>query len=107
LSNVPFNCVLLFLFQASSQPLSPHPISPAPSPLSPLSPGSGVDFSTPPQLTSLLDNSAARHRMSLKPKNQRASAKNKRVITSVSIFLWPFLNQLSIFVKRCCSDHVF
>ncbi|XP_016385203.1 flocculation protein FLO11-like [Sinocyclocheilus rhinocerous] len=41
-----------------------------------------VDFSTPPQFTSLLDNSAARHRMSLKPKNQRASAKNKRATTS-------------------------
>ncbi|XP_026074638.1 flocculation protein FLO11-like isoform X2 [Carassius auratus] len=37
-----------------------------------------VDFSTPPQFTSLLNNSAARHRMSLKPKNQRASAKNRR-----------------------------
>ncbi|XP_067299580.1 CRACD-like protein isoform X2 [Pseudorasbora parva] len=64
--------------KASSQPLSPRPISPAPVPLSPLAPVSGVDFSTPPRFTSLLDNSAARHRMSLKPKNQRASAKNKR-----------------------------
>lgn len=63
--------------QASSQPLSPRSISPAP--LSPQAPGSAVDFSTPPQVVSLLDNSAARHRMSLKPKNQRASAKNKRV----------------------------
>ncbi|XP_050975954.1 mucin-17 isoform X2 [Labeo rohita] len=67
--------------QASSQPLSPRLISPAPAPLSPLDPGS-VDFSTPPQFTSLLDNSAARHRMSIKPKNQRASAKNKRATTS-------------------------
>ncbi|XP_059417311.1 mucin-2-like [Carassius carassius] len=41
-----------------------------------------VDFSTPPQFTSLLNNSAARHRMSLKPKNQRASAKNRRATTS-------------------------
>ncbi|KAL0183927.1 hypothetical protein M9458_019623, partial [Cirrhinus mrigala] len=54
---------------------------PAPAPLSPLDPGS-VDFSTPPQFISLLDNSAARHRMSIKPKNQRASAKNKRATTS-------------------------
>ncbi|XP_016341972.1 mucin-4-like isoform X2 [Sinocyclocheilus anshuiensis] len=59
--------------QASSQPLSPQLVSPTPAPLS---------FSTPPQFTSLLDNSAARHRMSLKPKNQRASAKNRRVTTS-------------------------
>ncbi|XP_043104288.1 flocculation protein FLO11 isoform X2 [Puntigrus tetrazona] len=64
--------------KASSQPLSPRPVSPAPAPLSPGS----VGFSTPPQFTSLLDNSAARHRMSLKPKNQRASAKNRRVTTS-------------------------
>ncbi|KAK2905241.1 hypothetical protein Q8A67_007040 [Cirrhinus molitorella] len=63
--------------QASSQPLAPRPISPVPAPLSPGS----VDFSTPPQFTSLLDNSAARHRMSIKPKNQRASAKNKRATT--------------------------
>ncbi|XP_052461346.1 uncharacterized protein LOC128019418 isoform X3 [Carassius gibelio] len=41
-----------------------------------------VDFSTPPQFTSLLNNSAARHRMSLKPKNQRASAKNRRATIS-------------------------
>uniref|UniRef100_A0A8C0YC36 Si:ch211-121j5.4 n=1 Tax=Cyprinus carpio carpio TaxID=630221 RepID=A0A8C0YC36_CYPCA len=61
--------------------LQPWPVSPAPAPLSPLALGS-VDFSTPPQFTSLLDNSAARHRMSLKPKNQRASAKNRRVTTS-------------------------
>ncbi|XP_016378839.1 mucin-5AC isoform X2 [Sinocyclocheilus rhinocerous] len=67
--------------KAFSQPLSPRPVSPAPAPFSPLAPGS-VDFSTPPQFTSLLDNSAARHRMSLKPKNQRASAKNRRVTTS-------------------------
>ncbi|XP_026128086.1 flocculation protein FLO11-like [Carassius auratus] len=72
----------LFLpFQTSSQLISPRPVSPAPATLSPLAPGS-VDFSTPPQFTSLLDNSAARHRMSLKPKNQRASAKNRRVTTS-------------------------
>ncbi|XP_059355701.1 mucin-2 [Carassius carassius] len=67
--------------QTSSQLISPRPVSPAPATLSPLAPGS-VDFSTLPQFTSLLDNSAARHRMSLKPKNQRASAKNRRVTTS-------------------------
>ncbi|XP_056321048.1 mucin-2 isoform X2 [Danio aesculapii] len=66
--------------KASSQPLSPQSISPTP--LSPQAPGSKVDFSTPPQVVSLLDNSAARHRMSLKPKNQRASAKNKRLTTT-------------------------
>ncbi|XP_051566937.1 uncharacterized protein LOC127448453 [Myxocyprinus asiaticus] len=67
--------------QASSQPLSPRPVSPAPAPLSRFSTSSVVDFNAPPQFTSLLDNSAAHHRMSVKPKNQRASTK-KRVITS-------------------------
>ncbi|XP_051565149.1 proteoglycan 4-like isoform X2 [Myxocyprinus asiaticus] len=68
--------------KASSQPLSPLPISPAPAPLSSFATSSGVDFNAPPQFTSLLDNSAARHRMSIKPKNQRVGAKNKRLITS-------------------------
>ncbi|XP_068185751.1 CRACD-like protein [Antennarius striatus] len=36
-----------------------------------------VDFSSPAQSTSCLDNSAARHRMSIKPKNQRASTKRR------------------------------
>lgn len=49
-----------------------------------------MDFSSPPQFASLLDSSAARHRMSIKPKNQRASAKNKRMVTSVG----PLLNLL-------------
>ncbi|KAG8586810.1 hypothetical protein GDO81_005487 [Engystomops pustulosus] len=36
-----------------------------------------ADFSTPPQNSTFLDNSAARHRLSVKPKNQRLS-KNRR-----------------------------
>ncbi|XP_055072492.2 uncharacterized protein cracdla isoform X1 [Misgurnus anguillicaudatus] len=66
----------------SFQPLFPQPISTAFLPISPSNSSSGVDFSTPPQFTSLLDNSAARHRMSIKPKNQRAGGKNKRTVTS-------------------------
>ncbi|XP_024141975.1 CRACD-like protein isoform X1 [Oryzias melastigma] len=41
-----------------------------------------LDFSTPPRALSRLDSSAARHRMSVKPRNQRASTKKK--ISSVS-----------------------
>ncbi|XP_052003767.1 proteoglycan 4-like [Xyrauchen texanus] len=67
--------------QDSSWPLSPRPVSPSPAPLSRFSTSSVVDFNAPPQFTSLLDNSAAHHRMSIKPKNQRASTK-KRLITS-------------------------
>lgn len=32
-----------------------------------------ADFATPPQFSSFLDNSAARHRLSVKPRNQRSS----------------------------------
>ncbi|XP_045560539.1 mucin-5AC isoform X2 [Salmo salar] len=83
--------------QATSQPLS-HPLSPMPkppltsfvhptpsAPLSAFSPASpALDFSTPAQFTPSLDNSAARHRMSIKPRNQRASAKNKRLTMTES-----------------------
>uniref|UniRef100_A0A4W5N8Q6 Si:ch211-121j5.4 n=1 Tax=Hucho hucho TaxID=62062 RepID=A0A4W5N8Q6_9TELE len=83
--------------QATSQPLS-HPLSPMPKPpltsfvhptpsaplsaFSPVSPA--LDFSTPAQFTPSLDNSAARHRMSIKPRNQRASAKNRRLTMTES-----------------------
>ncbi|XP_036830993.1 CRACD-like protein isoform X2 [Oncorhynchus mykiss] len=78
--------------QACSQPSS-RPLSPVPKPrltnsvphtpsapqtaFSPAPPA--LDFITPAQFTPCLDNSAARHRMSIKPRNQRASAKNKRL----------------------------
>ncbi|XP_031656016.1 mucin-2 isoform X2 [Oncorhynchus kisutch] len=79
-------------YKACSQPLS-RPLSPVPKPpltnsaphtpsapqtaFSPAPPA--LDFITPAQFTPCLDNSAARHRMSIKPRNQRASAKNKRL----------------------------
>ncbi|XP_069613606.1 CRACD-like protein isoform X2 [Ranitomeya imitator] len=36
-----------------------------------------VDFSTPPQYSTFLDNSAARHRLSIKPRNQRLSTSRR------------------------------
>ncbi|KAL7881682.1 hypothetical protein AOLI_G00085300, partial [Acnodon oligacanthus] len=69
--------------QPSAQPVLPRPISPTPAPVSPSVPGPGVDFSTPAQFIPCLDNSAARHRMSVKPRNQRASTKSRRLPTSV------------------------
>ncbi|KAL6484837.1 hypothetical protein MHYP_G00068820 [Metynnis hypsauchen] len=66
----------------SAQPVLPRPISPTPAPVSPSVPGPGVDFSTPAQFIPCLDNSAARHRMSVKPRNQRASTKSRRLPTS-------------------------
>ncbi|KAM9801995.1 capping protein-inhibiting regulator of actin dynamics [Syngnathus typhle] len=38
-----------------------------------------LDFSTPAQFTPSLDTSAARHRMSIKPRNQRVSTKRRAV----------------------------
>lgn len=78
-------------FQPSSRPLSPIP-KPTPSKPVPLTPSvplplsvssnssssaaePPLDFSSPPQFTPCLDTSAARHRMSVKPRNQRASTK--------------------------------
>ncbi|XP_066563036.1 CRACD-like protein isoform X2 [Amia ocellicauda] len=61
--------------QPPSRPLSPV-YRPSPKSASPLSPS--ADFSSPPQLTTCLDNSAARHRLSVKPRKQRASARGRR-----------------------------
>ncbi|MEQ2242312.1 hypothetical protein ILYODFUR_034630 [Ilyodon furcidens] len=81
-------------FQTTSQPTSP-PVSPISrlsqtrsqpqihfSPLGPNYPSTStveapVDFSTPAKFSTSLDTSAARHRMSIKPRNQRALAKKK------------------------------
>ncbi|XP_062303166.1 CRACD-like protein [Osmerus eperlanus] len=66
--------------QPSSRPLSPAPpglACPAPSSEQETSPG--VDLTSPLQYAPSLDNSAARHRMSVKPRNQRASAKGRKV----------------------------
>lgn len=66
-------------------PLKPaiRPVTQTPShPLSPSfhsnsSVGAKLDFSSPAQFTPCLDTSAARHRMSVKPRNQRASSKRR------------------------------
>ncbi|XP_033868054.3 CRACD-like protein isoform X2 [Acipenser ruthenus] len=76
--------------QVSSQPSS-RALSPvaktnyrASSPLSPTVQTSNrctspvVDFSSPPEFSACLDNSAAKHRLSVKPRNQRAGAKGRR-----------------------------
>nr|XP_046219679.1 proteoglycan 4-like isoform X2 [Oncorhynchus gorbuscha]XP_046219680.1 proteoglycan 4-like isoform X2 [Oncorhynchus gorbuscha] len=71
--------------QPSSRPLFPVPKPPLTNsvPHTPSAPQTAfspaLDFITPAQFTPCLDNSAARHRMSIKPRNQRASAKNKRL----------------------------
>ncbi|XP_059409300.1 CRACD-like protein isoform X2 [Carassius carassius] len=71
-------------FQPSLRPLSPVSKYQSPQPIiSPASalttPTAGADFSSPAGFMPRLDNSAARHRMSVKPRNQRASTRGKRV----------------------------
>ncbi|KAM9346807.1 uncharacterized protein cracdla [Symphorus nematophorus] len=89
--------------QPFSRPLSPIP-KPAPTksvpppashplPLSVTSNSSSSvveppsDFSSPAQVTACLDTSAARHRMSVKPRNQRASTKKRLAVTDSSSLL--------------------
>uniref|UniRef100_A0A8C1US79 Si:ch211-149l1.2 n=1 Tax=Cyprinus carpio TaxID=7962 RepID=A0A8C1US79_CYPCA len=74
------------VYKPSSRPLSPvSKLSPQPI-ISPASssttPTAGADFSNPAGFMPRLDNSAARHRMSVKPRNQRASTRGKRVSLS-------------------------
>ncbi|XP_023193012.1 uncharacterized protein KIAA1211-like homolog [Xiphophorus maculatus] len=85
------------LTKSTSQPTSP-PVSPisklaqtispsqmpshhfsvsGPNYSSPATAETPVDFSTPAEFTASLDTSALRHRMSIKPRNQRASSKRK------------------------------
>ncbi|KAK2850186.1 hypothetical protein Q7C36_008969 [Tachysurus vachellii] len=68
--------------KSSSQGIFPQPISLTQPPFYSSAPSPGVDFNTLPQSIPCLDNSAARHRMSIKPRNQRASTKSRRMPTS-------------------------
>ncbi|XP_056436389.1 CRACD-like protein [Gadus chalcogrammus] len=89
------------ILQPSAQPLSPAHnksptrfVAPMASPSAPTavlltSPTTAADlpsdFSSPAKVASSLDTSAARHRMSVKPRNQRASTKRQRVSV---FFFW-------------------
>lgn len=66
--------------QPSSRPLSPGSPTLFSGPVSPTEPGlsQALDLTTPAQYTPSLDTSAARHRMSVKPRNQRASSKTRK-----------------------------
>ncbi|XP_067373281.1 mucin-2 isoform X2 [Channa argus] len=87
------------LSHPASHPLSPilkpavtKPLSLTPSIPVPLSISSfsvvepPLDFSSPAQFTPCLDTSAARHRMSVKPRNQRASTKKRLATTDSSSY---------------------
>uniref|UniRef100_A0A1A8HW69 Si:ch211-149l1.2 n=2 Tax=Nothobranchius kuhntae TaxID=321403 RepID=A0A1A8HW69_NOTKU len=65
-----------------SAPTKPSPLNPfSPFPVPTSSSTAAIepplDFSAPAEFTSSLDTSAARHRLSIKPRNQRASTKKK------------------------------
>ncbi|KAM9710663.1 uncharacterized protein cracdla [Menidia menidia] len=70
--------ILKFAPNKSLPPTPSHPFS-LPGPLNSSSSNveAPLDFSKPVKYTRCLDNSAARHRMSVKPKNQRATTKRK------------------------------
>uniref|UniRef100_A0A672KJT4 Si:ch211-149l1.2 n=1 Tax=Sinocyclocheilus grahami TaxID=75366 RepID=A0A672KJT4_SINGR len=74
------------VYKPSSRPLSPvSKLSPQPIislASASTTPTAGADFSSSAGFMSRLDNSAARHRMSVKPRNQRASTRGKRVSLS-------------------------
>ncbi|XP_018605397.1 uncharacterized protein KIAA1211-like isoform X2 [Scleropages formosus] len=84
---------------SSSHPVSPVIRSPSQSTRPPVLPPTRIsslaaDFDTPARFVPCLDNSAARHRMSVKPRNQRASAKGRRATSSVHRLRSESLNDL-------------
>ncbi|KAK1169672.1 hypothetical protein AOXY_G8526 [Acipenser oxyrinchus oxyrinchus] len=92
--------------QVSSQPSS-RALSPvdktnyrASNPLSPTVQTSNsctspvVDFSSPPEFSACLDNSAAKHRLSVKPRNKRAGSKGRRHPSNVQRPRSESLNEL-------------
>ncbi|KAF5902045.1 mediator of DNA damage checkpoint protein 1-like isoform X1, partial [Clarias magur] len=87
--------------KSSSRGILPHPISPTLPPFNSSAPSPGVDFSTLPGFISCLDNSAARHRMSIKPRNQRASTKSRRMPTSDQS---KFRSESMIILERPLTD---
>lgn len=66
-------------------PTQPHPLPPSVLSNSPtVEPP--LDFSSPAQFTPCLDSTAARHRLSVKPRNQRASTKRRLPAVSEHFF---------------------
>ncbi|XP_053732387.1 capping protein-inhibiting regulator of actin dynamics [Synchiropus splendidus] len=64
---------------ASIRSLPPSPSKPLPAvSRSTSAADAGLDLSSPPQTSQCLDTSAARHRISVKPRNQRASTQRRR-----------------------------
>ncbi|XP_054643930.1 CRACD-like protein isoform X2 [Dunckerocampus dactyliophorus] len=78
----PSSCSLLPIFKppaSISRPTTPSPTFTRSTPTATPSCESPLDFSSSVQYVRCLDTSAARHRMSVKPRNQRASTKRRVV----------------------------
>ncbi|XP_061580129.1 CRACD-like protein isoform X2 [Cololabis saira] len=84
--------------QTKSLPPTPsHPMSvPVPQSSSSSTVEAPLDFGAPAQLSTRLDTSAARHRMSIKPRNQRASTKKKPLAATSSSSPLPSLNSIDL-----------
>lgn len=101
--------VVIFVFQTFFQPLpltfslTPKlPLIKSEPPLHPPCPSvtskstaseSPLDFSSPAEFTPSLDTSAARHRVSIKPRNQRASTKKRAQTVSEHICLISYVRK--------------
>ncbi|XP_019956129.2 microtubule-associated protein futsch isoform X1 [Paralichthys olivaceus] len=88
LSPISKPALIKFAHQFLSHPLPPTVPSTPPIIDSPL------DFSSPAQFIPCLDTSAARHRMSVKPRNQRASTKKRLTTQTDSRLLSHALNNI-------------
>lgn len=102
--------VVIFVFQTFFQPLPltfsltpklPLVKSESQPPLHPFPPVTSkstaseppLDFSSPAEFTPSLDTSAARHRVSIKPRNQRASTKKRAQTVSERICLISYVSK--------------
>uniref|UniRef100_H2ZVI8 DUF4592 domain-containing protein n=1 Tax=Latimeria chalumnae TaxID=7897 RepID=H2ZVI8_LATCH len=78
------------IIRPSSRPLSPvarqssRPTSPMAQTSFSSSVSPAVDFDSPPQVSACLDSSAAKHKLSLKPRNQRSGTKGRRPLSNIS-----------------------
>ncbi|XP_051938198.1 uncharacterized protein cracdla [Hippocampus zosterae] len=88
---------------AAATTLSPTFIPPGPTITLPCEPP--LDFSAPAQFTPSLDTSAARHRMSVKPRNQRASTK-RRVAERPDVKVHDMNNHLEPVTDEHASEEV-
>lgn len=89
------------LSQMSANPVLPTPALTKPAPPKSTFPTdeAPLDFSAPAQFTSSLDTSAARHRLSVKPRNQRASTKKKHSMTDSSVVISDLTNSGTLKVE--------